>query len=218
MCSPASVKILVMPTFCAMTPDRIDLTSIASSRPLQLDLDIDAGGEVELHQRVNRLRRRIDDIEQPLVGAHLELLAALLVDMRRAVHGEFLDPGRKRNRSPHFRAGTLGRVDDLLGRRIENAMVEGFEPDSYVLTLHLDDLEVGSAPLRAVRSSILYSMIDATTPAPTVRPPSRMAKRSFSSMAIGTISSTVMAMLSPGITISVPSGSCTTPVTSVVRK
>jgi len=61
-------------------------------------------------------------------------------------------------------------------------------------------------------------MIEATTPAPTVRPPSRMAKRSFSSMAIGTIRLTVMAMLSPGITISVPSGSVTMPVTSVVRK
>ena len=47
----------------------------------------------------------------------------------------------------------------------------------------------------------------ATTPAPTVRPPSRMAKRSFSSMAIGTISSTSIVTLSPGITISVPSGS-----------
>jgi hypothetical protein len=63
-----------------------------------------------------------------------------------------------------------------------------------------------------------YSMIEATMPAPTVRPPSRMAKRSFSSMAIGTISVTSAEMLSPGITISVPSGSVTTPVTSVVRK
>jgi hypothetical protein len=45
-----------------------------------------------------------------------------------------------------------------------------------------------------------------------------MAKRSFSSMAIGTISSTSIATLSPGITISVPSGSVTMPVTSVVRK
>ena len=63
-----------------------------------------------------------------------------------------------------------------------------------------------------------YSMTCATTPAPTVRPPSRMAKRSFSSMAIGTISSTSIVTLSPGITISVPSGSFTTPVTSVVRK
>jgi hypothetical protein len=63
-----------------------------------------------------------------------------------------------------------------------------------------------------------YSKMLATTPAPTVRPPSRMAKRSFSSMAIGTIKVTSMAMLSPGITISVPSGKVTTPVTSVVRK
>ena len=37
-------------------------------------------------------------------------------------------------------------------------------------------------------------------------------------MAIGTISSTFISMLSPGITISVPSFSVTTPVTSVVRK
>ena len=62
------------------------------------------------------------------------------------------------------------------------------------------------------------AMMLATTPAPTVRPPSRMAKRSFSSMAIGVISSTVIVTLSPGITISVPSGSLTMPVTSVVRK
>ena len=61
-------------------------------------------------------------------------------------------------------------------------------------------------------------MMLATTPAPTVLPPSRMAKRSFSSIAIGTISATSIATLSPGITISTPSGSVTMPVTSVVRK
>lgn len=55
--------------------------------------------------------------------------------------------------------------------------------------------------------SALYSMIFDTTPAPTVRPPSRMAKRSFSSIAIGAISSTPKETLSPGITISVPSAS-----------
>ena len=63
-----------------------------------------------------------------------------------------------------------------------------------------------------------YFRIFDTTPAPTVRPPSRMAKRSFSSIAIGAISSTSNFRLSPGITISVPSGSFTVPVTSVVRK
>ena len=48
--------------------------------------------------------------------------------------------------------------------------------------------------------------------------PTRIEKRSFYSMATGTISSTSIDTLSPGITISVPSGSFTTPVTSVVRK
>ena len=62
-----------------------------------------------------------------------------------------------------------------------------------------------------------YSLTWVTTPAPTVRPPSRMAKRSPSSIAIGVINSMSTVTLSPGITISVPAGSVTTPVTSVVR-
>jgi len=66
---------------------------------------------------------------------------------------------------------------------------------------------------------LLYqSRILATTPAPTVRPPSRIAKRRPSSIAIGAINSATKLMLSPGITISTPSGSSTAPVTSVVRK
>ena len=154
-----------------------------------------------------------------IFASSVRLLSGIFVHKGRAIYGVLLDTGRQRNGAAHFRARPFRRVHDLLGRRIEDAMVEGLEPDSYVLTLHLDGLKFRSAPFSggALLSS-LYSMIDATTPAPTVRPPSRMAKRSFSSMAIGTISSTVMAILSPGITISVPSGRCTTPVTSVVRK
>jgi hypothetical protein len=57
------------------------------------------------------------------------------------VHRELLDAGRQRDRPANFRTGAFRRVDDLLRRRIENAMVEGFQPDSYVLTLHLDGLE-----------------------------------------------------------------------------
>jgi len=63
-----------------------------------------------------------------------------------------------------------------------------------------------------------YFKILVTRPAPTVRPPSRMAKRRPSSMAMGAISSTVISVLSPGITIWVPSAKVMAPVTSVVRK
>ena len=63
-----------------------------------------------------------------------------------------------------------------------------------------------------------YSMIAETTPDPTVRPPSLMANRNPCSIAIGVINLMSILMLSPGITISVPSGSSITPVTSVVLK
>ena len=63
-----------------------------------------------------------------------------------------------------------------------------------------------------------YSKILATTPAPTVWPPSRIAKRKPSDIATGTINVTVNFTLSPGITISTPAGNSIVPVTSVVRK
>src|SRR5216117_908629 len=63
-----------------------------------------------------------------------------------------------------------------------------------------------------------YFLILVTTPAPTVRPPSRIANRSPSSIAIGVISSIVIFVLSPGITISTPAANSTVPVTSVVLR
>jgi hypothetical protein len=121
-----------------------------------------------------------------------------------------LDPRRQWDRASHLRAGTLRGVDDLGRRLVEDPMIEGFEPYSDVLAVH------GSSV--SFRRARRYSMMDATTPAPTVLPPSRMAKRNPSSIAIGAISSISIVTLSPGITISVPCGSCTIPVTSVVRK
>ena len=75
-----------------------------------------------------------------------------------------------------------------------------------------------SADHRTGRGGRDHLVILVTLPEPTVRPPSRMAKPRPSSMAIGWISSTDISVLSPGMTISVPSGSVMTPVTSVVRK
>ena len=60
--------------------------------------------------------------------------------------------------------------------------------------------------------------MSATTPDPTVLPPSRIANLNPFSIAIGVINSIVIEMLSPGITISVPAGNSITPVTSVVLK
>jgi len=63
-----------------------------------------------------------------------------------------------------------------------------------------------------------YLIILVTTPAPTVLPPSLIAKFKLSFIAIGVINFTLNFPSSPGITISVPEGNVTSPVTSVVLK
>src|SRR5215203_6383025 len=54
------------------------------SRSSHLDLDVDPSGEAESHQGVHGLRARIQDVDEPLVGADLELLAGVFVDERGA--------------------------------------------------------------------------------------------------------------------------------------
>ena len=63
-----------------------------------------------------------------------------------------------------------------------------------------------------------YSITLVTTPDPTVLPPSRMANRSPFSRTMGEMSFSDISMLSPGMTISTPSGNWISPVTSVVRR
>src|SRR5690606_9923918 len=128
---PASSKKRAIPSFLAITPVRI------GPIPLELDLDVHAGGQVELHQRVHGLRGGVHDIEHALVRADFELLARLLVDVRRAVDGEFLDPRRQGDGSPDGRARALGRVDDLASGMVQHAVIEGLEPDADVLTIHI---------------------------------------------------------------------------------
>ena len=72
-----------------------------------------------------------------------ELFATLLVHMGRTVHGETLDQRRQGNGSPHLRARALGRVHDLPRRIVEDAVIEGFQPDPDILALHSFDLRNG---------------------------------------------------------------------------
>src|SRR4051812_44198058 len=218
---PSSMKSWVIPSF---------LARIAGIRsPGEADLDVDAGGQVvEALERVDRLRRRLMDVDQPLVGADLKVLARVLVLERAADDAVHVLLGRERDGTGHGRAGALSRLDDLAGSLLNGRRLVSLEPDpDFVLceSCHLrSPLSVVRAGLTSARPSQAsvrpepYSWIPVTTPEPTVRPPSRMAKRRPSSMAIGWISSIVISTLSPGMTISVPSGRLATPVTSVVRK
>src|SRR2546423_91237 len=70
-----------------------------------LDLDVHTSRKIELHQRIERLLRRLENIEQPLVRADLELLARLLVGVRRTQHAVLVDLRRQRDRTGDLGAG-----------------------------------------------------------------------------------------------------------------
>src|SRR5262249_31215559 len=76
----SSLKTWVMPSLVHRTPLIVLVIAVRSS---ELDLDVDAGRQVQPHQRVDGLRRGIDDVDQALVRAHLEVLARVLVLVRR---------------------------------------------------------------------------------------------------------------------------------------
>ena len=93
-----------------------------------------------------------------------------------------------------------------------------FGSDGPFGSMTFSDHPVGRHRSRDAPVGSDHLMISVTRPEPTVRPPSRIAKPRPGSMAIGWMSSTVISVVSPGMTMSVPSGRVMTPVTSVVRK
>src|SRR5579875_1471477 len=200
---------------------------------------------VEPLQRVDRLGGRLMDVDQPLVGADLEVLARVLVLERRPDHAVHVLLRGQRHGTGDGRAGARRGLDDLLGRRLDRRVVIGLQADADLVlgdgrhvfsvsgsrvgtragdsrpgavSIRIWQKEAAGPGSRTRRRPANYWMISVTTPEPTVRPPSRIAKRRPWSMAIGWMSSISMVTLSPGMTISVPSGRLATPVTSVVRK
>src|SRR5262249_42327243 len=150
---PCAVYTCVMPSFRPIRP------SIAIRRSLQLDLDVDAGREIELAEGVDRLLRRLEDVEQAFVGADLELLARLLVDVRRAVHREALDVSGERNRAGDPPARPAHGLDDLADRLVEQPVIVRLQTDAD-LVVHAalfedlgDDAGADGAPALADRET-----------------------------------------------------------------
>src|SRR5690606_893390 len=133
---------------------------------LELDLDVDVGGQVEAHERVDRLRRRVDDVDEALVGALLEVLAAVLVLVRRTDHDDHVLLRRERHGADDGRARTGHGVDDLARRCIEAGVVVRLQPDADLLSRHgqlssLSPYGTGSARTSArpsTRTAVLLSI------------------------------------------------------------
>src|SRR5688500_9409736 len=131
-------KTWVMPIFLPSSP------AMTSD---ELDLDVYARRQViEPLQRVHRLRRGLQDVDQALVRADLEVLARVLVLERRADHAVDVLLSGQGHGPGHRGSGAGGRLDDLLGRRLDRRVVVGLEPDADLVLreyCHVSRTELG---------------------------------------------------------------------------
>src|SRR3954449_5740790 len=97
----------------------------------QADLDVDAGRQmVEALERVDRLGRRLVDVDEPLVRADLEVLARGLVLEWRPDHAVHVLLGRQGDRAGHRGARARRRLDDLLRGRLDGRVVVRLQADA----------------------------------------------------------------------------------------
>src|SRR6476620_8794261 len=84
---------------------------------------------VEALKRVDRLRGRLMDVDQPLVGADLEMLPRVLVLERAANDAVDVLLRGERDRAGDRRASALSGLDDLARGLLDRRSVVGLEPD-----------------------------------------------------------------------------------------
>src|SRR5438105_10587001 len=120
-CVPSASNTRVMSSFLPMSP--------VLGR-LYLERHVHPGRQIELGQGVDRLRARIEDVDQPLVRLQLELLAALLVDVPAPEHRPQLPLGGQRDGPRDLRSGLLRRAHDVGRGLIDQGVVERFETNA----------------------------------------------------------------------------------------
>src|ERR1041384_1206182 len=121
-CVPSASKTRVMPS---LRP----ISAFMCGSLFDLDLHIHARRQIQLGQRIHRLRAGVEDVDHALVRLQLELLAALLVDVGAAQHRPQLPLGRERNRTRHLRPGLLRGAHNVRRRLIDQGVVKSFETD-----------------------------------------------------------------------------------------
>src|SRR5690242_5508570 len=123
MCEPSSSKTRVMPSFLPISP-------FIAPQSLNLDLHIHSSGQIQLGERVHGLGPGVQDVDEPLVRLQLELLPALLVDVRAPQHRPQLPLGGQGDGPRHLGAGLFGRAHDVRRGLIDQGVVERFETDA----------------------------------------------------------------------------------------
>ena len=102
---------------------RCSRAALENGSTLNLDFDIDPGGQVQPHEHIDRLRIWIEDIDQAVVRADLEVLVAVLIDKSRAAYGKPFDFRGQRDGPNYMGAASFGRFHDPLCGLIQDTVI-----------------------------------------------------------------------------------------------
>src|SRR5690242_7290021 len=136
---PSGRNTCVIPIFLPKIPGLISNSGRDMSRPYlfaaakRLDLYVYARRQIQLHQRIHRVLRRLKNIEQALVGPDFKLLPALFIHVGRTKHRVEISHGRQRNGSRHRCPGAFGRIDDFGRRLVQDPVIVRLEANANAL-------------------------------------------------------------------------------------
>ena len=132
----------------------VTLRFAATRTRLKLDLDVNTGGEVELHELVDGLGREVGDVNKALVSAGLEVLARVGVDVGRAEDTVNPAPGGKGNGSGNLGAGGASGLSNLSTSLADQVGIVGLELNPNLLRSGLG----GSTSLKVTLADIFTAL------------------------------------------------------------
>ena len=96
-----------------------------------LDFDVDTTGQIQPHQGVDRLIGWLENVDEPIMGAKLEVLHRLLVDVRSTNDAETSDVRGKRNWAANSGACSLCCIGDLFSGLVNDPVIVCSKSNSY---------------------------------------------------------------------------------------
>src|SRR5487761_511216 len=98
-------------------------TNHKHSRCLHFNLNVYASREIKLHEGVNKLRRRVDNVHEALMDAHFTLLARIFMHKRGTIDRVLFGFGGQRNRAAQFCAVAYGGIYNLANAQVDDFVV-----------------------------------------------------------------------------------------------
>src|SRR6478609_1411249 len=95
-----------------------------------LDLDVNASRQVELHESVEGLRGRLQNVDEALVSAHFELFAGLLVHVGTTKHRVTTNRSGQWDGPSNAGARAACRLDDVRRGLVQKLVIKRLQANS----------------------------------------------------------------------------------------